>query len=103
MRNVAWRATGHGRYLPRFSGQLKVLRDGSRTKLCLGGVYTVPLGVVGRLGDSVLGHRLAAQSLQTPIESVGARVERELGPRRTSWLRPDAERIGAEHSEIYIG
>ena len=103
VRNVAWRATGHGRYLPRFSGQLKALPDGSRTKLCLGGVYTVPLGVVGRLGDSVLGHRLAAQSLQTLIESVGARVERELGPRRTSWLRPDAERIGAEHSEIYIG
>ena len=103
VRNVAWRATGHGRYLPRFSGQLEALPDGPRTKLRLSGAYTVPLGVVGKFGDSVLGHRLAAQSLQTLIESVGARIEREVGPRRTSWLRPGAERIGAEHPEIYIG
>lgn len=103
VRNVAWRATGHGRPLPRFSGQLEAMPDGSRTRLRLGGAYTVPLGVVGRFGDGLLGHRLAVQLLETLIESVGARIEREIGQRHTSWLRPGAERIEAEHSEIYIG
>ncbi|MGD9998957.1 MAG: hypothetical protein AB7N61_18270 [Acidimicrobiia bacterium] len=102
-RDVAWRAVGHGRSLPRFNGALEALPDGPRTKLRLVGTYTVPLGVVGKFGDRVLGHRLAVQSLEMLIGDVAARVEAESGRSEPSSLERDRQPLEAEHSEIYIG
>ena len=104
---VAWRATGRERWLPTFHGELEASAAGADTRLRLNGAYTVPLGLVGKFGDGVLGRRLASRSLRTLVERLACRLESQAQPRPSSegWHRaPDPAELREEaHSEIYVG
>ena len=103
---LAWHATGREELLPTFNGELELSRARSRARLGLRGLYTVPLGIVGRLGDDAVGRRLARRSLTSLVERFAGRLELEVKRRvRTAGPqgRSEAELQGNERSEIYIG
>lgn len=79
---LRWEPTDHQRLLPDFRGELVARRCGAgRTELALCGSYQVPLGPIGRFGDSVLGHRVARHSVTHLLETLGERIDREVDRR----------------------
>jgi hypothetical protein len=98
---VAWEATGRTRLFPTFAGELEASEADDGTRLRLHGTYTVPLGVVGWVGDSVVGWRLAHRSLDALLIRLGRQLEVEADRHRQSM--PDLLTPEWEHSEIYIG
>jgi hypothetical protein len=104
---VQWEATGRELLLPTFTGDLEVLAGPPGVRLRLYGTYTVPLGAVGRFGDSLIGYRLAHRSLVNLLERVTARLEFEVHKRSGSatwWpeLHP-VDPLEHNRSEIYVG
>ena len=110
---VRWEPAGHQRLLPTFDGELVLRADGSgRTDIELHGSYRVPLGpVVGRFGDTLVGRRIARQSLRELLEQASRRldevVDRRHGdrPRSTPYnadLR-EPHHDDAGRSEHFIG
>jgi hypothetical protein len=103
---LAWHPRGRQRWLPSFRGVLCASPDRMGTRLRVQGTYSVPLGVVGRLGDDVIGHRLARRSLGDLVDEFGRRVVSEV--RRTVG-RVDRSRdletidLREGRSEIYMG
>lgn len=81
-----WRASGRDRLFPVFDGRLEARPDaaGTGTVLSVIGVYTVPLGPVGRFGDGLIGRRLARQSLTAFLEDAAGRIESDVHRRTTS-------------------
>jgi hypothetical protein len=102
---VAWRATGRERLFPTFTGELEASQARNGTWLRLHGTYTVPLGVIGRIGDGVGGWRLARRSLDELLARLGRQLETDVDWRRrsASGSTPDAVAPAGERSEIYIG
>ena len=98
---VAWQATGRQRLFPTFTGELEASEADDGTRLRLHGTYTVPLGVIGRVGNGVVGWRLASRSLDALLASIGRQLEAEVDRRRRSV--PDLVVPEWERSEIYIG
>lgn len=87
------RPVDHAAMLPTFDGDLEVTRSADEsTSLTLRGTYTAPLGPVGVVGDSLLGHRVVRSSMQLLVERLAARLQaidgqsREQAARRT--MRP---------------
>lgn len=79
---LRWEPIGHQRLLPDFQGELIARPVGAgRTELVLCGSYRVPLGPLGRFGDSVVGHRLARQSVTDLLDVLGERIDREVDRR----------------------
>ncbi|HJR24611.1 MAG TPA: hypothetical protein VJ804_04010 [Acidimicrobiales bacterium] len=104
---VGWRASGREQLLPTFDGALEISESRPGTRVRLVGAYSVPLGAIGRVGDGVLGRRVADRSLQTLVERLASRLETEVRARVESvtWRpapRPPDLRE-QEHSEIYVG
>ena len=104
---MRWQATGREGVLPSFEGELEASKAAAGTELRLAGTYTVPLGVVGRFGDGVIGRRLARQSLGALVERLAGRLESEMQRREDSvtWHqgRSPIALDQSEHSEIYVG
>lgn len=105
---VVWRATGRERWFATFTGEVALSETRRETRLRLNGTYTVPLGVVGRVGDVVLGRRLAHQSLEALLGRVAQSLESEVERRgrRSVNRRTTHEPVAPpmwERSEIYIG
>jgi hypothetical protein len=104
---VAWHAVGREWLFPAFTGELGVSQEGTGSSLRLSGAYTVPLGVVGRFGDGIVGRRLARRSLEALLDRLAERLESEVERRRESavWSQPPDPTAPSEwnHSEIYIG
>lgn len=104
---VCWKATGREGVLPSFEGELEASKADAGTELRLAGSYTVPLGVIGRFGDGVIGRRLARQSLGALVERVAGRLESEMDRREDSvtWHQGGSpiSLSESEHSEIYVG
>jgi hypothetical protein len=104
---MKWRASGREQLLPTFEGELETSATFPGTRLRLTGTYTVPLGVIGRFGDGVLGRRLVRRSLEALVERLASRLESEVQARLdgVSWRarphRVDVREL--EHSEIYVG
>ena len=88
---LRWRASGRDRLFPVFEGRLGATPDGAGTLLSVAGVYTVPLGPVGRFGDGLIGRRLARQSLTDFLEGAARRLDAAVHDRTASvsW-RPSA-------------
>ena len=74
---LRWRASGRDRLFPVFEGRLEAIptTDGLGTVLSVTGVYTVPLGPVGRFGDGLIGRRFARQSLTAFLEDTARRLD----------------------------
>lgn len=74
---VRWEPAGHQRLLPTFEGELVLRADGpARTDVELHGSYRVPLGpVVGRFGDTLIGRRIARQSLVELLDHAARRID----------------------------
>lgn len=76
---IRWQASGRARLFPVFEGRLSAApEDRATTRLEVKGIYTVPLGPVGRFGDGLVGRRLARQSLRDFMEDAADRIEREV-------------------------
>ncbi len=71
---VHWAAERHHAF-PSFDGTLSVRAGNGRRILTLEGIYEVPFGVLGFLGDLAAGHRVAAQSLEALTTAIGCRVD----------------------------
>jgi hypothetical protein len=103
---LSWHPRGRQRWLPSFRGVLCASPDRRGTRLRMQGTYSVPLGVFGRLGNDVVGHRFARRSLGDLVDEfgrrLGAEVRRTVGS--TEWAR-DLETIDLREgrSEIYVG
>jgi hypothetical protein len=98
---LGWSATGHGHLLPTFEGALEISKRRSLTRLRLAGEYTVPLGLLGRIGDDVFGWRVARRSLNALVERMTARLEAEVQSRAVD-LR-GVRRPRGPYPEIYVG
>lgn len=87
---VSWEPVGLQRVLPSFTGDLRIgPAEGRGAALELRGTYRVPLGPVGRFGDSVVGHRVARRSLDRYVDRLAARLDHEAVRRGTaSTVRP---------------
>ena len=104
---LTWHANGHERFLPTFDGALELSEERDGTGVRLVGSYTVPLGVAGRFGDGVIGHRLARRSLEMLVEWFGRRLENEV-LRRLETADGHVRRLHVPvddhaHSELYVG
>jgi hypothetical protein len=102
---VHWEPTGHQHVLPTFEGELVATSGRPGTQLVLRGRYTVPLGWLGRFGDSVAGRRLARKVLGAYLEAVGERLVNEVARRASSpvSVRGPAVTAGAVGSDYFIG
>lgn len=100
---VSWEATGGGRLLPSFVGAVEVVDDGVRSRLGLRGSYTLPLGLLGRFGDSVAGRRVAQQSLTAFVAQIARRLDAEVDRRNEAAPFPqphyhvDLHEVGPEN------
>jgi hypothetical protein len=76
---VHW--TSGTRLLPDFRGTVRFRIDGMRTRVVIEGSYAVPLGVLGRAFDAVIGKRVALASMQ----DLADRIARYLAERESTW------------------
>ena len=76
---ISWEPVSHMRMLPSFEGALEVVDQDGASELSITGTYHVPLGVVGRFGDGLVGRRLAQQSIRTFLERVAQQIDQRAG------------------------
>lgn len=111
---LRWEPVGRQRLLPTFAGELVLRADGpGRTDVELHGSYRVPLGpVVGRFGDTLVGRRIARQSLADLLDRTARRIDEVVDDRgRHDLLRStpynadlrERHRHDAGRSEHFIG
>ena len=84
-------AVAHGHLLPSFHGRLLVESSGDDITV-LTGTYRPPLGVIGALGDRLLGHRVAQHTVEELLAKVGRAVEEQARQRErvAPWRPPPA-------------
>lgn len=85
---VAWRPAGRTRFLPVFHGSLELRPESLHTRLRLHGTYRPPLGPVGAFGDSMVGHRVARQTIAGFLRTVAQRIEEDVDRRTAEGPRP---------------
>jgi hypothetical protein len=99
--DIEWDSTGHEHLFPHFAGHVAASAHPSGTRLRVGGVYTVPLGTLGRFGDALAGRRLARRSLEVLVEHMARRLDEEVVRRLETSHR--GARGEPDHSEVYLG
>jgi hypothetical protein len=73
---ISWRATGAQWLFPRLDGDIELAALGSaRTQLSISARYQPPLGVVGRVLDRALLHRVAEATLRDFLEGVAEHLD----------------------------
>lgn len=73
---MSWRATRVERLFPQLDADLEVAALGDRrTQLSLSARYRPPMGVVGRVLDRALLHRVAEATVKDFVERVGERLQ----------------------------
>ena len=92
---LRWSATARAGMLPTFSGEFEMVDIGTGTRLRLRGDYRVPLGLLGRVGDRLVGRRLVRRSLSGLVDELARRLEAEVGrPDRPSTAPQAAHATG---------
>lgn len=75
--DLRWSPTGGSSLLPPFAGTLQASGGPhASTELTLKGSYRVPLGLLGRFGDGVVGFQIARRSVGDLLDRIAARLER---------------------------
>lgn len=69
---VWWEDAEHPDLFPTFDGGLELYPDGRGTALRLVGSYVPPLGLLGRFGDGLAGHRIVLASLSKFLADVAS-------------------------------
>lgn len=69
---VWWEDAEHPELFPTFDGGLELYPDGRGTALRLVGSYVPPLGMLGRFGDGLAGHRIVLASLSKFLADVAS-------------------------------
>jgi hypothetical protein len=79
---IRWRAASEAGMFPSLEGQLEVAAvGGGRTQLALSANYEPPLGLIGKLADRALFHRVAEVTVHDFLVRIGTRLERSDGDR----------------------
>jgi hypothetical protein len=74
---IRWRAATGAGLFPTLEGDLEVAALGSaKTQLGLSANYEPPLGLVGKIADRALFHRVAEVTVKDFLERIGERLER---------------------------
>jgi hypothetical protein len=74
---IRWRAATEAGLFPTLEGELEVAAIGNaRTQLGLSANYEPPLGVLGKIADRTLFHRVAEVTVKDFLERIGARLDR---------------------------
>ncbi len=74
---IRWRAATEGGLFPTLDGELEVAAlGGSRTQLGLNANYEPPLGLIGKIADRALFHRVAEVTVKDFLERIGERLDR---------------------------
>ena len=72
---IHWQPAGHTTVLPAFAGTLEVGGDAHRATITVSGAYRPPLGIVGVIVDSTIGHRVAEVSVEGFVRSLARRID----------------------------
>lgn len=74
---VRWRAATRAGLFPALEGQLEIAKLGlTTTQVGLSASYEPPLGLVGKIADRALLHRVAEVTVQDFMGRIGERLER---------------------------
>jgi len=74
---IRWQSASDAGLFPTLEGVLEVAAIGSgRTQLGLSASYEPPLGLIGKIADRALFHRVAEVTVKDFLERVGERLER---------------------------
>ncbi len=74
---IRWRAASEAGIFPTLDGELEIAPLGSRrTQLALSATYEPPLGLIGKLADRALLHRVAEVTVHDFLVRIGARLEK---------------------------
>ncbi len=74
---IRWHAATDASLFPTLEGELEIAPVGSRrTQLGLSANYSPPLGLVGKIADRALFHRVAEMTIKDFLERIGKRLER---------------------------
>ena len=105
---MRWEPVGNGLLLPSFDGVLMFRAlEGRRTEIQLRGGYRVPLGPVGRFGDTVVGPRVARGTIAALVDGVAHRLGVQANRRaaeervRPAPAPPDLREPAS--SDLYLG
>ena len=85
---IVWQPPGGGRLVPSFRGTLDATVDGEGTRLRLAGSYRPPLGPVGAVGDGLIGHRIARQTVAAFLSGLAGRIDREASRPALATFKP---------------
>ena len=74
---IRWRAATDAGLFPTLEGELEIAAIGNaRTQLGLSANYEPPLGLLGKIADRALFHRVAEVTVKDFLERVGERLDR---------------------------
>lgn len=86
---LRWRAAEHPAIFPAMVGQLEVTALSSHpamTQVTFVGHYRPPVGLIGALGDALIGHRIAEASVHWFLEAVCAGLTAQIAADTVSLL-----------------
>jgi hypothetical protein len=73
---IRWHAATDANLFPTLEGELEIAPVGSaRTQLGLSANYSPPLGLLGKIADRALFHRVAEVTVKDFLERIGRRLE----------------------------
>jgi hypothetical protein len=76
---IAWRPAGGQALFPAMSAEIELAPVGEdRTQLAIGATYTPPFGLVGRVADRALLHRVAEATIKDFLDRVRDRLQEHL-------------------------
>ncbi len=75
---IRWQAATDASLFPTLEGELEIAPVGAtRTQLGLSANYSPPLGLLGKIADRALFHRVAEVTVKDFLERIGKRLEQE--------------------------